>query len=89
MTKTASKSSLQKISSLQAAIFAVLMYSLYDYPRNLKFKQEYQQDCLCFEIIFPFVMTMYQHSMLVLILPNHVVTIIIIYFLSDANERER
>ena len=30
----------EKKSSLQAAIFAVLMYSLYGHPRNFKFKQK-------------------------------------------------
>ena len=48
----------EKKSSLQAAIFAVLMYSLYGHPRNFKFKQKYQQNSPLFQTILPFLMTM-------------------------------
>ena len=58
MAKAASKPSPQRKSSLQAPIFAVLMYFLYGLPRNFKFKQKYQQYDLYFQIIFLFLMTM-------------------------------
>ena len=44
MAKTVSNLSQQGKSSLQAAIFALLMNSLYGHPRNFKFKQKYQQN---------------------------------------------
>ena len=34
------------------------MYSLYGHPINFKFKRKYQQWGLCFQTIFPFLMTM-------------------------------
>ena len=39
-------------------IFTVLMYFMYAYPRNFKFKQKYQQDGQCFQTVSPFLMTM-------------------------------
>ena len=36
----------------------VLKYFLYGHPRNFKFKQKYKQYGLCFQTIFPFLMTM-------------------------------
>ena len=40
--------------------FAGLMYSLYRHPRNFKFKQKCQQNGLCFQTIFLFLMTRIQ-----------------------------
>ena len=34
------------------------MYALYGHPRYFKFKRKYQQYGLCFQTIFPFLMTM-------------------------------
>ena len=65
MTKTASKSSSQRKSSLQAAIFAVLIYFLYSYPRNLKFTQKYQQLGPCFQTISPFLMTVEKYATII------------------------
>ena len=33
------------------------MYALYDHPRYFNFKEKYQQYDLCFQTIFPFLMT--------------------------------
>ena len=56
--KTASKSSSVRKLLMDAAIFAVLMYSLYSHPRNVKFKGKYQQYDPCFQTIFLLLMTM-------------------------------
>ena len=42
--------------------FSVLMYPLYGHP-NFDFKQKCQHYGLCFQTIFPFLMTMIQHIM--------------------------
>ena len=47
-----------KDSNFMFAIFTVLMYFMYAYPRNFKFKQKYQQDGQCFQTVSPFLMTM-------------------------------
>ena len=47
MTESVSKPFPQWKYSLQAAIFADLMYFLYSNARNFKLKQKYQQYGLC------------------------------------------
>ena len=57
MAKAASDLSPQRKFSLQAAISAVLVCTLYGYPINFKFKQKYQQHGPCFRTVFLFFMT--------------------------------
>ena len=75
MAKAASESSPQRKSSLQADILAVMMCSLYCYPKNFKFTRKYQQYGPCFHNIFPFFMTMlisnfYLSSVCTFLTPN-------------------
>ena len=49
--------------TVKAAIFAVLMYSLYGHCVNITFKRKYQQNDPCFQTIFPFLTTMKWHDM--------------------------
>ena len=43
----------KEIPNWQQPFFFLLMYSLYGHFRNFKFKQKYQQNCPCFQTIFP------------------------------------
>ena len=56
--KIFSKSFSQSNSSRKSLFFAVLMYVLYRHPRYFKFRRKFQQYDPCFQIIFPFLMTM-------------------------------
>ena len=48
--------------SQKLPFFFVLMYVLYGDPRYFKFKQKYQQYGPCFQIVFPFLITIVQLS---------------------------